>query len=56
MSPGTLADALEREHQEIDLGIAAFRADPRRTAALGRALAGLRRHIYLEEEFLFPPL
>jgi hypothetical protein len=56
MTPGILADALEREHHEIDRGIGAFLADPRQTAALRRALAALRRHIYLEEEFLFPPL
>ncbi len=56
MSPGTLADALEREHHEIDRGIGAVLADPEETAALGRALEALRRHIYLEEEFLFPPL
>lgn len=55
-----LAEALEREHRDIDGGIEAF------TARLGdgsndveplmRAMAGLRRHIYLEEECLFPPL
>ena len=59
----TLAAALEREHREIDQGIDAFTAgladdgdgdgDP---AALTRAMDALRRHIYLEEEFLFPPL
>lgn len=31
-------------------------ADPTDTSALHRALASLRRHIYLEEQFLFPPL
>jgi hemerythrin-like domain-containing protein len=56
MSPRTLADVLEREHQEIDRGIAAVIADPQQTAALRRALEALRRHIYLEEQFLFPPL
>lgn len=54
----TLAEALEREHREIDGGIEEYaaaegNADP---APLLRAMAGLRRHIYLEEEFLFPPL
>ena len=60
MESVTLASALETEHREIDGGIEAFTAglaagtnDP---APLVRALAGLRRHIYLEEEFLFPPL
>jgi hemerythrin-like domain-containing protein len=56
MSPSTLADALEYEHHEIDRGIAAVLADPQQTAALSRALEALRRHIYLEEQFLFPPL
>lgn len=63
---GTLGAALEREHREIDAGIDAFRA----TAAAGEsetepdgavsslrhAIDALRRHIYLEEEFLFPPM
>lgn len=56
----SLAVALEREHREIDEGIEAFvaglageGADPGR---LSRATAALRRHIYVEEEFLFPPL
>lgn len=57
----TLGQALESEHRQIDGGIEAFiasldtdaSADP---APLAAALSGLRRHIYLEEEFLFPPL
>lgn len=56
----TLAAALEREHREIDEGIEAFlegldegRGD---AETLAPALAALRRHIYLEETFLFPPL
>jgi iron-sulfur cluster repair protein YtfE (RIC family) len=60
MDTGTLAEALEREHREIDAGIEAFAAgvaagapDP---APLTGAIAALRRHIYLEEELLFPPL
>ncbi len=60
MTHGTLADALEREHRDIDGGIEEYSAglghnetDP---APLLRAMMGLRRHIYLEEEFLFPPL
>lgn len=57
---GILAEALEREHREIDAGIAAFTA--RRAggdvdaAPLTGAVEALRRHIYLEEAFLFPPL
>lgn len=60
MAPGTLAAALEREHREIDAGIEAFLAALERGAVervpLARALDALRRHIYLEEEHLFPPL
>lgn len=57
---GTLRTALEREHHEIDGGIEAYTAalvaphpDPE---PLERAMHALRRHIYLEERFLFPPL
>jgi iron-sulfur cluster repair protein YtfE (RIC family) len=58
MTHGSLAQALEREHRDIDGGIEQYAAsgpdgDP---APLLRAMEGLRRHIYLEEEFLFPPL
>jgi iron-sulfur cluster repair protein YtfE (RIC family) len=60
MAEQTLASALEREHREIDAGIDEFVAGLESgTAAPGpmaRAMAGLRRHIYLEEEFLFPPM
>ena len=56
MQPGSLAAALEREHQEIDAGIAAFTAAPADRRQLTRAIGALRRHIYLEEEFLFPLL
>ena len=56
MNADTLEKALEHEHHEIDSGIGVFLADPQETAALGQALAALRRHIYLEEQFLFPPL
>lgn len=56
----SLADALEREHHEIDEGIETFASEPlgadRDLTPLRRAIAALRRHIYLEEEFLFPPL
>lgn len=55
MGGETLAAALEREHREIDDGVAQFVAG-RDTDALKRAMSALRRHIYLEEEFLFPPL
>jgi hemerythrin-like domain-containing protein len=60
MTEGTLSAALEREHREIDAGVDAFRAGLARGEAtaepLLQALAALRRHIYLEEEFVFPPL
>lgn len=56
----TLAEALEREHREIDGGIERYAAGIRDGDAapepLLRAMAALRRHIYLEETFLFPPL
>ena len=59
MSTETLAEALEREHVEIDQGIEAFLERPDAEAGaicLRRAIAALRRHIYLEEQFVFPPL
>ena len=52
----SLAAALEREHQEIDAGITAFTAAPHDPQPLARAIQALRRHIYLEEDFLFPLL
>lgn len=56
----SLAEALEQEHHEIDGGIEAFLADSgangTRVAQLQRVITALRRHIYLEEEFVFPPL
>lgn len=52
----SLAEALEQEHHEIDAGIAAFAAAPSDREPLTRAIGALRRHIYLEEEILFPLL
>jgi regulator of cell morphogenesis and NO signaling len=56
----SLAAALEREHREIDRGIESFLAGRAQAQgqleALRQAMEALRRHIYLEEEFLFPPL
>lgn len=57
-----LSAVLEQEHQLIDAGLetltggdtAAVTEQPR--VAVGQAIALLRRHIYVEEEFLFPPL
>ncbi len=57
MTEPTLADALETEHHEIDAGIYAFlegAADGRER--LDAVFEELRRHIYLEEVYLFPPL
>ena len=56
METGSLAAALEREHHEINEQIAAFTAAPGYRQPLIRAIGALRRHIYLEEEFLFPLL
>ncbi|MCQ9166141.1 MULTISPECIES: hemerythrin domain-containing protein [unclassified Arthrobacter] len=59
MEADTLGGALEREHRQIDGGIEAYLAGldgPADPAPLLAALTGLRRHIYLEEQFLFPPL
>ena len=56
MGTESLAAALEREHREIDAGIAASTASPWDPQPLARASRALRRHIYLEEEFLFPLL
>lgn len=60
MAGRTLAAALEKEHRDIDDGIEEYteaadagHGDP---APLRRSMTGLRRHIYLEETFLFPPM
>ncbi|MEO6996601.1 MAG: hemerythrin domain-containing protein, partial [Terracoccus sp.] len=56
----SLTALLEREHHEIDAGIEAFleglAQNEIRDQELTRSVGALRRHIYLEEEFLFPPL
>ena len=60
MGAETLAAALEREHHEIDGGIESFAAGLASgeggTAPVVRAMESLRRHIFLEEQLLFPPL
>jgi regulator of cell morphogenesis and NO signaling len=56
MPAESLALALQREHQEIDAGIDAYAAADPDPDAPSRAIGALRRHIYLEEEFLFPLL
>ena len=56
----SLAAAFEREHREIDAGFSACTTGSppagRGREVLTRAIHALRRHIYLEEEFLFPLL
>lgn len=60
MATDTLAAALEREHREIDQGIEAYLTGAAgreaRIGSLTAAMTALRRHIFLEEKFLFPPL
>ncbi|PKN83125.1 MAG: hemerythrin [Chloroflexi bacterium HGW-Chloroflexi-9] len=55
-----LSAALEREHVEIDAGLeqlgTSLATGTVAAAPFAAAAAALRRHIYLEEEFLFPPL
>lgn len=60
MTDPRIADALEREHREIDSGLADFAlaldAGEWHTESLQAAADALRRHIYIEEEILFPAL
>lgn len=60
MTSEDLAAALEREHQQIDAGLEGFlaaeAAGTRQIDPLRQALGALRRHIHLEERFMFPPL
>lgn len=60
MSTTSLSEALTREHRDIDAGIETFVADLDRDVVdpkpLLVAFEALRRHIYLEETFLFPPI
>lgn len=60
MAANPLEAALEREHRVIDGGIEEYAAALERGVhdpdPLRHSLSGLRRHIYLEERFLFPPL
>ena len=56
----TLIDALQQEHHQIDAGLEAFvhglGSGELRRDEFTRAADALRRHIYLEEAFLFPPI
>lgn len=54
MEDETLGAALEREHREIDREIARAASGDRPGAVLAAAMAALRRHIYVEEEVVFP--
>ncbi|WP_182358886.1 hemerythrin domain-containing protein [Tomitella gaofuii] len=57
MTDTTLAEALEAEHHAIDDGIYAFlNGDADGRERLEAVFDELRRHIYLEEVYLFPPL
>ncbi|MEB3068425.1 hemerythrin domain-containing protein [[Mycobacterium] vasticus] len=60
MTDEKLSAALEHEHQEVDAGIGVFleKLDGGSVDAdvLGATLTALRRHIYLEEQILFPPI
>jgi regulator of cell morphogenesis and NO signaling len=60
MPNGLLSVVLQREHHEIDSAVAAFieKLDGRcvQPEPLSAALEALRRHIYLEETILFPPI
>lgn len=60
MKTPLLSTLLEREHEEIDGGIEEYAdglsSGGTDSAPLLRAMAALRRHIYLEEEFIFPTL
>ncbi|BBY96539.1 hypothetical protein MFAL_00060 [Mycolicibacterium fallax] len=49
------AVAYTAEHRAIDAEIERFLDAPDDGAALRTALDTLRRHIYLEEKFMFPP-
>jgi len=59
-SSDTLGAILERDHHRIDEHFARFAASlaegPVDVEALGAGAAGLRHHIYVEEEHHFPPL
>src|SRR5699024_12638465 len=63
MADSSLAQALTKEHHEIDSGIEEFAAGLERDEPIGtlapplrKAMTALRRHIYLEEVFAFPPI
>ncbi len=60
MPDPTLSAALQCEHREIDTGIETFieklECGSIQSESLTAALEALRRHIYLEDVLLFPPI
>lgn len=60
MSEHPVAQALTREHRDIDTAIEAFVTDVTAGVIAPEAITAtfdsLRRHIWLEEEILFPPV
>lgn len=56
----SLRDALERDHRDVDNAVEGYAdgtvSGARAQLGLKRAVEELRRHIYAEEELLFPPL
>lgn len=60
MDTGILTTVLEEEHRQIDARIEDYLGELTKeepdSRPLMRGFEALRRHIYLEEEFLFPPL
>ncbi|WP_344783532.1 hemerythrin domain-containing protein [Gordonia caeni] len=62
MTRGVLAATMAREHYEIDAVFDEFSVPPPGVPAtdwvptLTAGLRALRRHIYIEEEIVFPPL
>lgn len=58
--PASISAVFEREHREIDAGIEAFVEgavpDDRSRDRLATSVVTLRRHIYAEEELMFPAL
>jgi regulator of cell morphogenesis and NO signaling len=60
MTDRDISVVLEREHHEIDRGVEAFIAmldgGHVQVERLNAAMDALRRHIYLEETLLFPPI
>lgn len=56
MIPERPGQLMQRQHRQIDVGIKAIADGDGSHAALAEALQLLYLHIYVEEEFLFPPL